>query len=138
MPTKAEPGGILPRRVTSTSDGRKPASVLPAPVGAISKVLCPASARDRSSSWWARGRQPFSANHRRKGAGNVRASLSGNGESILSTGNKGRSNVAKEKPAGLMLAIALTLGLSKQAGRGTGRRGTPLRPACGEKVAAAG
>ena len=35
---------------SSTSDGRKPASVLPAPVGAISKALSPASARARRAS----------------------------------------------------------------------------------------
>ena len=50
MPVKAEPGGILPRRVRSVSEGRKPASVLPAPVGAISSMLSPAVARERSSS----------------------------------------------------------------------------------------
>ena len=57
----------------STSDGRKPASVLPAPVGAISSTDLPACALRQRSIWCARGDQPRSANHLRNGSGSSAA-----------------------------------------------------------------
>ncbi|CAK7259040.1 protein of unknown function [Shinella sp. WSC3-e] len=69
MPVKALPGGILPRRARSVRAGRKPASVLPAPVGAMSSRLSPAVARARSSIWCARGCHPLAENQAVKAAG---------------------------------------------------------------------
>ena len=60
---------LRPRLASSVSDGRKPASVLPAPVGAISSTDLPACAVASRSTWWARGDQPRSANHFRNGSG---------------------------------------------------------------------
>ena len=59
----------------SVSDGRKPASVLPAPVGAISSTDLPACALPSSSIWCARGDQPRSANHFRNGSGRMAAAV---------------------------------------------------------------
>ena len=42
--------------------GRKPARVLPPPVGATSSTLCPCAACSTSASWWARGCQPRGVN----------------------------------------------------------------------------
>ena len=53
--------------VRSTSDGRKPASVLPAPVGAISRQESPDCAMSSSSSWCGRGCQPRLPNQPVKG-----------------------------------------------------------------------
>ena len=69
MPGLRVPGFGLPRRARSVSAGRNPASVLPAPVGAIRSADLPASASASNSSWWARGCQPFEANQSRKGRG---------------------------------------------------------------------
>src|SRR5437773_1411759 len=55
--------------LNSTSVGRNPASVLPAPVGAISRTERPARAFASNSSWWARGAQPRLANQRANGSG---------------------------------------------------------------------
>ena len=48
--------------ISSASEGRKPASVLPAPVGATSRALRPARAAASISSWCRRGAQPLAAN----------------------------------------------------------------------------
>ena len=58
----------------STSVGRKPASVLPPPVGAISSDDRPARAFSSSASWWARGVQPRAANQRAKTSGSCACS----------------------------------------------------------------
>ena len=63
MPRRASPGLRFGRSARSVSVGMKPASVLPAPVGAISSTDFPACALASSSIWWARGDQPRSANH---------------------------------------------------------------------------
>src|SRR6185295_8085884 len=60
--------------LNSTRLGRNPASVLPAPVGAISSTERPARALASSSSWCARGVQPRPANQRANAAGNNAAS----------------------------------------------------------------
>ena len=46
------------------------ASVLPPPVGAISRALSPRSEASVSASWWGRGDQPRAANHASKAGGN--------------------------------------------------------------------
>ena len=65
------PGGALSRgrSCSDTRLGRNPASVLPAPVGATSRVDRPAFALASNSTWWARGVQPRVANHAENGAG---------------------------------------------------------------------
>src|SRR5690606_12327862 len=50
------------RALSSLMVGRNPASVLPAPVGAISIAEAPASVTRRTSSWCRRGSQPRCAN----------------------------------------------------------------------------
>ena len=55
--------------LNSTRLGRNPASVLPAPVGAISRTERPPRAFANSSSWCARGVQPRLANQRLNTAG---------------------------------------------------------------------
>ena len=55
--------------LSSTSVGKNPASVLPAPVGAISSTERPARALPSNSSWCARGVQPRLANQRMKISG---------------------------------------------------------------------
>jgi hypothetical protein len=54
------------RSVSSISDGRKPARVLPPPVGAISSALLPCRASSISASWCGRGAQPRLSNQRAK------------------------------------------------------------------------
>ncbi len=74
---RARCAGVLKPRdapLNSTSDGKNPASVLPAPVGAISSTERPARAFASSSSWCARGSQPRCANQRANGSGSVTAS----------------------------------------------------------------
>src|SRR6185503_3117160 len=44
--------------------GRKPASVLPAPVAATSSALRPRRPTSSIASWWRRGRQPLDSNQR--------------------------------------------------------------------------
>src|SRR3954469_14935330 len=63
--------------LSSTSVGRNPANVLPAPVGAISSAE--RSSRDfaSSSSWCSRGVHPRAANHRRKPSGSSAALSAG-------------------------------------------------------------
>ena len=61
----------LARQLNSTRLGRKPASVLPPPVGAISKTERPACALAKSSNWCARGVQPRLANQRANGSGRI-------------------------------------------------------------------
>jgi len=56
--------------LNSTNVGKNPASVLPAPVGAISSAERPACAFANNSSWCARGAQPRAANQRAKTSGN--------------------------------------------------------------------
>ena len=63
------PVGSAGARWSATRLGRKPASVLPAPVGAISRVERPALALSSSSNWCGRGAQPRAANQAAKGAG---------------------------------------------------------------------
>jgi hypothetical protein len=65
------------RSANSTRVGKKPASVLPAPVGATSSTERPARAFSSSSSWCARGCQPRLANQRAKvwGKGEARGRL---------------------------------------------------------------
>jgi hypothetical protein len=53
----------------STSVGRNPASVLPAPVGAIRSAERSSWAFASNSNWCSRGDQPRTANHRRKRSG---------------------------------------------------------------------
>ena len=62
------------REAKSTSVGRKPASVLPAPVGAISSASRRSSASFSNCSWCACGCQPRCANQAGKGSGRTRAS----------------------------------------------------------------
>ena len=57
--------------LNSTRLGKNPASVLPAPVGAISSTERPARAFASSSSWCARGTQPRLENQRTNGSGSV-------------------------------------------------------------------
>src|SRR3569832_752828 len=69
MPRPVETSFLLSPRfefcsVNSTKDGRQPASVLPPPVGAISRTERPCSALASNSSWCARGAQPREANQR--------------------------------------------------------------------------
>src|SRR5205085_5899070 len=65
---------FAPRSLNSTKVGRKPARVLPPPVGAISSTERPARARDNNSNWWARGVQPREENQREKFSGSSGAS----------------------------------------------------------------
>jgi hypothetical protein len=55
--------------LNSTRLGRNPASVLPAPVGAISSAERPARALASRSSWCGRGVQPRLANQRANTSG---------------------------------------------------------------------
>ena len=57
------------RSCSDTSVGRNPASVLPAPVGAMRSVERPALAFSSSSIWCGRGSQPRAANHSANGEG---------------------------------------------------------------------
>ena len=57
------------RSVSSISDGRKPARVLPPPVGAISSALLPCRARSISASWCGRGAHPRLSNQRENRSG---------------------------------------------------------------------
>src|SRR3954452_11035358 len=70
--------------LSSTSVGRNPANVLPAPVGAISSAE--RSSRDfaSSSSWCSRGLHPRPANHRRKRSGSSAAFSAG--EAVMMRG----------------------------------------------------
>ena len=65
-PAPPSPTGGGRTALNSTRLGRKPASVLPPPVGAISSTERPACAFARSSSWCARGVQPRLANQRER------------------------------------------------------------------------
>ena len=56
-------------RARSTRLGRKPASVLPPPVGAISSVSRPVPAWSSSANWCACGRQPRALNQPANGSG---------------------------------------------------------------------
>jgi len=64
-----EAGPTRGAALSSTKLGKNPASVLPAPVGAISSTERPTRAFAKSSSWCARGVQPRLANQRRNGSG---------------------------------------------------------------------
>src|SRR2546421_3179779 len=77
-------GALGEDALSSTSVGRNPANVLPAPVGAISSAE--RSSRDfaSSSSWCSRGLHPRPANHRRKRSGSS-AALSA-GEAVMMRG----------------------------------------------------
>src|SRR5437764_1771458 len=77
-------GALGEDALSSTSVGRNPANVLPAPVGAISSAE--RSSRDfaSSSSWCSRGLHPRAANHRRKRSGSS-AALSA-GEAVMMRG----------------------------------------------------
>ena len=66
-----------PRSASSTRLGRKPARVLPAPVGATSRTERPARALARRSSWCGRGAQPRLSNQRRKRSGRGDAESTG-------------------------------------------------------------
>ena len=64
--------GRLPasrRSVSSINDGRKPARVLPPPVGAISSALLPCRARSIRASWCGRGAHPRLSNQRENRSG---------------------------------------------------------------------
>src|SRR5665213_2787971 len=63
--------------LNSTSVGKNPASVLPAPVGAISSAERSSRALASSSSWCSRGDQPRAANQRRKRSGSNSAGSAG-------------------------------------------------------------
>ena len=65
------PAGALRggRPARSIRLGRKPASVLPPPVGAISRAWAPSRAACTMASWWARGAQPRAANQSAKRSG---------------------------------------------------------------------
>src|SRR6476660_6626376 len=77
-PSRGEgaPRLVLDCWLNSTRLGKNPASVLPAPVGAISSTERPARAFANSSSWCARGIQPRLANQRAKGSGRPDRSVS--------------------------------------------------------------
>ena len=62
MRWRAVPGFILPRIDKSVSAGKKPASVLPAPVGAINSVDAPDLVYSSNFIWCGRGVQPWLRN----------------------------------------------------------------------------
>src|SRR3569832_2028202 len=75
MPRPVETSFLLSPRfefcsVNSTKDGRKPASVLPPPVGAISRTERPCSAKTNKTSRSAHSAQPRDANQRWNTSGN--------------------------------------------------------------------
>lgn len=63
-PRCGSPGLRFGRFARSTRLGRNPASVLPAPVGAISSAECPPMDFSRRRLWWSRNCQPRPENHR--------------------------------------------------------------------------
>src|SRR6185295_16081501 len=69
VPDRETVSGRQAAVLNSTRLGRNPASVLPAPVGAISSTERPARAFAKSSSWCARAVQPRLANQRKNGSG---------------------------------------------------------------------
>src|SRR5712675_2705538 len=67
----------------STSVGKNPASVLPAPVGAISSAERSSRAFAISANWCSRGDHPRAANHWRKRSGSSAAGSVGNAGKML-------------------------------------------------------
>src|SRR5580704_12304691 len=80
----------------STSVGKNPASVLPAPVGAISSAERSSRAFASNSSWCSRGDHPRAANHWRKRSGSRSAGSAGEamrmrGGTVLEVSRQDRS-----------------------------------------------
>ena len=88
----------LGRADSSTRLGRKPASVLPAPVGAISSAERPASAWASSSIWWGRGAQPRPANQPRKAGGRAARGSAAKGWAAGGGGGEGSGGVLSSTP----------------------------------------
>ena len=124
----------------SVSVGRKPASVLPAPVGAISSTDLPACAFASSSIWWARGDQPRSPNHFMNWSGRMRWRRLGIG--LWPALSRHTPEVARAPPAAkrileqTMIRRSLSFATPRPAGRG--RRSFPCSRAGRHRAPEAG
>src|SRR6476660_3404095 len=70
--------------ISETIEARKPASVLPAPVGATSSALRPARAAASISSWCRRGDQPLAANQSATTGGSASVGADRSGDAVIS------------------------------------------------------
>ena len=96
--------------LSSTSVGRNPASVFPAPVGAISSAERSSRAFSNSANWCARGDQPRAANHCWKRSG---SSAAGSADVL-----RMRGGTASQVSRGGEFVEGWPLRLSPLAGRG--------------------
>ena len=106
---------------SSTRVGRKPASVLPAPVGATSRAERPTCAAASSASWCGRGAQPRAANHSAK-AGGKAVGEAGDGSGAAGAGTGASPEVTSSEGAlreGALRERALRVGAAGVEGLGT-------------------